>query len=215
MAHANIPEGAVVEIRSLDRPGVFWSEVKSSSGGSWDLWAPWTGAWRESLRVGAKVALCVVLPEGKVLRTAGEVGGVAAGTRPVVSVAVGETAQPVPQRRRELRVPAGFEARKGRPGRATPGDAGWVEELSPSGCTVWAVKDWLGADGFTLSLELPDEDVRVPGFVLNREPLPEEPDRVRYTVCFEGLTDEADAAIARYVYDYQRRHGIQLSNGGW
>jgi hypothetical protein len=33
-------------------------------------------------------------------------------------------------------------------------------------------------------------------------------------VRFDALSDETDAALARYVYDYQRRHGVRRSDGG-
>ncbi len=212
----DIVPGVVVETQAVGHGGVYWSQVKRVAGDRLELWAPRSGPWDLSFRIGRLVAIEARVGRDEILQLHGEVVGLEAESGGWFVVRILGKPHRSLQRRRELRIPANIPTELalgvGGAGQAEREGSGVVVNLSVSGCVVSTELDCGSGACVSMRMEMPEGTVGAVGRVISNVRVSKDGKarRFRWGVRFERLSDDADAALARYVYEYQRKHGVRI-----
>lgn len=199
--------GVVVEAQGVGGGTTYWSEVKAVGSQRLELWAPRSGPWDLSFRLGREMLLKAPMADGEILQSRGKVVGLEEESGGWIVLQVLDQPHREPQRRKELRIPVNIPA--GLTSVEWTGK-GTVKNLSASGCIV--ATQWDGGNGvcLALALEMPEGRFQTGGRLLSstQNAKMEPTGTWLWSVRFERMSDEEDAVLVRYIYEYQRKHGV-------
>lgn len=201
--------GQVAEIRLCGAAASYWTYVRSASGARVQVWLPEVNGEPVALESGARVELTVTLERRGTLLARGEVKSLGEDGRPYAELELDPGGASVESRRRYLRVAAVVPVSVRRmPDGLTPwGEPveGRTASLSPGGLSFEAAGTFARGEQLALALSLPGCRADAAAAVLDCSPA--EGGRSRVSVRFTYISDLAEAAVTRVIYQYQRIHG--------
>lgn len=201
--------GQVAELRMRDLSANYWTYIREAAGNSVSVWLPEMNGELVRIPDGTQVELSVTLNGSEILVTAGQVSCSGADGKTYLELKLDSACVRMQHRRRYLRVAAVVPAKLRRmPDGLTPwGEAvsGRTTSLSPGGLSLEAEAAFRPGEQVAVELELQGCVAEATAVVL--ETSCGAGNTAGLTVRFTYISDSAEAAITRVIYQYQRMHG--------
>lgn len=209
----SLEAGQVAELRMSESSGNYWTYLRGKAGSGITVWLPEMNGEPVKIPDGTQVELSVTLSGSEILAAAGKVKGSGTDGKSYVEIELDASCVRLEHRRRYLRVAAVVPVSLRRlPDGLTPwGEAvkGKTSSLSPGGLSLEADGTFGQGEQVAVELELPGGRMEAIAVVLEAGFPAGKPGR--FTVRFTYISDYAEAAITRVIYQYQRMHGAARS----
>lgn len=201
----DLGEGQVAEVRLAGASCSCWTYLRSADGNMVTLWLPEENGDPVRLPDGVRLEARVTVAADEILEISGTVRGTGSDGRPYAFVELDPSCLRLAHRRRFLRVDVAvpLRARRMPDGVIPDGEPaeGRTVTLSPGGLSMRLAGEYAPGDFLDVELALPGGRVSAVACVVQA------PAGAPVCARFTYISDAAEAAVTRLVYQYQRMHG--------